>query len=196
MKNIMESLDINFEYEYNTLKNAMQMIDDNIEAIFFPYKKPRLMSNRILLSDTLYVASHSIFYDSRVIEPFDVNSFRDLSNYIVGSHGKYSQEINLRRAGLTVHYSKDNKESFEKLLNGDLSIVPEEKIQGLILKNQLVNDDKSYINFIDARLFPEYFFCISSSSNVKSSDIITKINELIKEDNYIYNIVTEFISNF
>ena len=192
MSKIMDKLEINAEYEYTTHSRAMQMIDEGIDAVFFPYKKPRLISNRILLSDTLYIASHTVFYDSRVLGGFEVNSLNDLKEYVVGSHGSYSREIDLRRAGLTVHYSNNNSESMEKMLNGDLSVVTEDKIKGLMIIIELDSENKQYIKYLDTQLFPEPLFAIAPVNNEAAADIIYRINELIQEEDFLKEIINEF----
>ena len=192
MNKIMEKLELNAEYEYATHANAMQMIDDNIDAVFFPYKKPRQMSNRILLSDTLYTASHTVFYDSRVLDNLEVNSFTDLKEYVVGSHGYYSREIDLRRAGLTVHYSNNNTESMQKMLAGDLAVVTEDRIQGLMIIKDLDDENKSFIKYLDIQLFPEPLFVIAPVNNEDAAAVIYRINELIQEEEFIKAVTDEF----
>ena len=192
MSNIINNLNLEYKFEYVSHKNAMQMIDDNIDAVFFPYKKNRLISNRILVSDTLYVSTHSVFYDSRVIDLLKVESFRDLKDFVIGSYGNYSHEIDLRRAGLTVHYSHDNIESMEKLINGNFQIVTEEKIQGLLIIKDLKNQNKKFISYKDTKLFPEPFFVIAPANNELASALLQDINDLIRDKTFLDNLISDF----
>jgi len=149
---IYKILKIDFQYQYTTHLEAMQMIDDEADVVIFPYVKPKRMSNRILLSDTLYVNTHRVFFDTEKFPPldealywaevdpesgfdedyqyFDFKDLSDLRPYVVGSSGTYKYEPRLRSYGLTILYSKDNLESMKKLIEGEVDFVVESYLMG------------------------------------------------------------------
>ena len=181
MKNIMEKLNIDFQYEYVEHLEAMQAIDDQENVVIFPYFRPRNMSVRILLSDTLYVSTQKIFYNSRLYGHVEVNALQDLRSYIVGSYPRHPNEIDFRRAGLTVHYSPNNQESMQKLTNQNLAFVIEEPILGNRYLQNTEGMHKDYIKIHDIDLFPIPIFAIAPVANKDAAEVIERINNLIKQ---------------
>ncbi|MCL2064539.1 MAG: hypothetical protein FWG98_09230 [Candidatus Cloacimonetes bacterium] len=192
MKNIMERLGIVFEYEYVARLDAMQRIDDEENIIIFPYIRPRNMSNRILLSDTLYVSTHKVFYNTRIYDYLEIGSLGDLRTYIIGSHAGYPFEPDMRRAGLTVFYSHNNLESMQRLINQDVGFVIEEKIKGLKYLSDIEVEGRTNIGFYDLDLFPIPLFIAAPIRNEEAALVISQINHLIEEREFIDQLIKEF----
>ena len=192
MKNIMEILNVDFEYEYVTHLEAMQRIDDEENIIIFPYMRPRNMSNRILLSDTLYVATHKVFYNTRIYDYLEINELTDLKTYVVGSYPRYPFETNLRRAGLTVFYSNNNQESMQRLVNQEVVFVIEERKKGLDYLVETEGSHKMNISYYDIDLFPIPFFVAAPIRNHEAALMIDQINLLIQDRKIINDLIEEF----
>jgi len=192
MENIFKRLGLNFEYEYVSHSRAMQMIDEERDVVIFPFIRPRNMSIRILLSDTLYVRTHKVFYDSRIYSHLEINRLEDLRTYITGSHPQYPHETALRIAGLTVHYSHDNAESMQKLVDQQISFVIEERIRGLRYLEQTTGANKRFIRFYDADFFPVPFFAVAAVANETASGVIERINEVIADREFMAGLIGSF----
>ena len=203
MKKIFEELNLDFVYEYATRLEALQKIDDEENAIMFPFVPPRnfrdeiVLSNRILLSEPILYLYHHVFYDKRidysdVITDETIVNVGDLKPFIVGSHARYKHETNLRRFGLTIHYSKNNLESFRKLINGQVNFVIEEKIVALRYLNQIDDENISNISHFLTGFFPEEFFAIAPIINDTASNVLLRINELLNQHNFITKVLDEF----
>jgi ABC-type amino acid transport substrate-binding protein len=160
----------------------MQMIDDELDVVIFPYTRPKMMSNRILLSDTLYTMHHHIFFDQRKDVANHISQLTDLRAYKVGSYPRHRGEPSLRLAGLTIHYSSGFDASFEKLLSGDIDFIVDEKIKVLHYISTLLDEDVSYIDFLPFQLFPDYFYAIAPVKNEAASAVISKLNDLIADE--------------
>jgi|GEM_PF-3348310 len=195
MDSIMKKLNIDFVYEYITLADAMQLIDEEADVLIFPYIRPRNMSNRILISDTLYTATHKVFYDKRLHDYLEIHSLSDLRTYIIGSHAQYPYEIELRRAGLTIHYSNDNFESFQKLLDQSVAFVLEERIAAMNILKNLDDVNKQFIDFYEVDLFPQPFYVATSIFNESTKLVILSINELLQDKEFVDNLIKGFFDD-
>jgi hypothetical protein len=194
MHYILERIDVEFEYDYLTRPQAMVKIDAVVDAIIFPFVPPPLIAYVILLSDPFFTSYHKIFYDSRYFQYLVVYELRDLRPHVVGSHARYRHETDLRGAGLTVHYSSNNFESFKRLLEGRVSFVVENKIRGLKYINALESEDRHFIRYLDLNLFPEHFHVVTSIYAETAPTVIEKINEIIAEETFLNELVERFFS--
>ena len=192
MHYVLEKLEMDFEYDYVTRNEAMVEIDNATDAIMFPFVRPHLLSYRIVLSEPFFRSVHKIFYDSRKFDYLEVNDLSYLRPHVVGSHARYRHETELRRAGLTVHYSRDNLASFEKLLSGDVSFVVENKLRAFKYINMLENEDKSYIKSFDIDLFPEHFHVIAPFYNENALKVLDKINDIINERDFLNGLIHKY----
>jgi len=200
MENIFQRLELEFSYEYVTRMGAMEMIDAEEDVIIFPYVRRINMlgeliplSNRISLSDTLLVINQKVFYDTNVHSDFEVNELSDLQGYLVGSNSAYRFETALRRAGLTVRYSRDNMESMQRLVDQNVAFVVEEKIRGLTYLSKTTGENKANIRYKDIDLFPIPFFALAPVRNEVASGVLVRINELIGEERFVYDLVERFL---
>jgi len=180
MKSIMEQLGLEFEYAFVEHLEAMQSIDDAENVIIFPYIIPRNMSNRILVSDTLHVINHKVFYNERLYGHVEVNNLRDLQTYIIGSYALYPYEVEFRRAGLTVLYSNNNQESMQRLVNQEVGFVIEELNTGIGYLENTEGAQKINIKIHDIDLFPLPLFVVAAHANQDAANVISQINDLIR----------------
>ena len=200
MESIFNRLELDFEYEYTTRLEALAMIDAEEDVIIFPFIRPINMlgefmplSNRILLSDTLIVITHTVFYNTKTYPDIEFSTLPDIRGHVVGSHFGYQFETSLRRAGLTIRYTHNNLESMQLLINEEVVFVVEELIRGLRYLSQISGDNRDYIQHKDIDLFPTTFFAIAPVQNETASSVLRKINELINEEGYIDNLKRSFV---
>jgi len=210
MESIFNRLELDFEYEYTTRLEALAMIDAEEDVIIFPFIRPINMlgdfmplSNRILLSDTLIVITHTVFYNTKTYPDIEFNTLPDIRGHVVGSHFGYQFETSLRRAGLTIRYTHNNLESMQLLIDEEVVFVVEERIRGLLYLSQISGENKlslrgtkqttDFIQYKDINLFPTTFFAIAPVLNENASNVLRKINELINEEEYIDNLKRSFV---
>ena len=201
MEKIFQELGLDFEYEYVTRMEAMEMIDAEEDVIIFPYIRrinmlgePMILSNRILLSDTLLVITHRVFYDAELNDDMVLNDLSDLRGHVVGSYSAYRFEIPLRRAGLTVRYSQSNFESMQRLVDGEVAFVVEERIRGLRYLSDTTGENKVNIRYKELSLFPVPFYALAPVRNEVASDVLVRINELISDREFVDKLVERFLS--
>ena len=192
MKNIIEYLEIDFNYEYVTHLTAMHAIENEEDVLVFPFIRPRNMPNRIMVSDTLYTVTHKVFYNTWIFDFLEVNELSDLRTYTIGSHPRYPFEPAMRRAGFIIHYSRNNQESMEKLASQRVAFVIEEKFLGLNYLLNAEHPDKNRIGMKDIDLFPTSFLVAAPTHNPISKVLIQKINDLIEEKEFLEQIINDF----
>lgn len=193
IEEIYKELDLKVTFVEVDHNEAMQMIDDNEFFIAAPYYRPVRMSNRILLSKPLYTLETRIFYNKRLYRDLEVNQLADLQTYIVGSNAFYEYEAELRKAGLTVHYSKDNIESMQKLTDQQVAFVVEEKIKGLNYLRQSSGSQKENIDFYDISLFEKPVYICAPANNPNAVELIEKINKLLENHEFVTNAERRYI---
>ncbi|MCK9328291.1 MAG: transporter substrate-binding domain-containing protein [Candidatus Cloacimonetes bacterium] len=196
IEEIFTELQIETHYEYVSLEDAMKRIDNNDFFIATPYFKPRNMSNKILLSDTLCTLKHVAFYNENIYNKIKINELNDLQTYIVGSNAYYKYEPMLRKAGLTVHYSNNNIESQQKLTDQQIDFVIEEEIKGLIYLNQTTGKYKNNIKYQYLNSLNENIFLCAAKDNEKSVNLINQINSLLNNKDFIDKLKVKYINNF
>ena len=196
MQKIVTDLGLDFNFEYKSHLDAMKMIDNEEDVLIFPFIRPKILSNRILISDTVFVNSHKIFYNSLIYSELQPKSLNDLRTYVIGSNAFYPYETNLRKSGLTVHYSRDNIESMQKLVDQEVSFVIEERLKGLNYLKQIEAKNKINISYFDVDLFPEPFFICAPVKNSNAVEKIELINKKINDKNYINSLLDEYFKNF
>jgi ABC-type amino acid transport substrate-binding protein len=194
MKKIFERLDLDFIYQYVEHIVAMQKIDDEENVVIFPYTPPRIMSVRINLSDTLYTQTQHVWYDVRRFPDKSISRLSDLNPRIVGSSGSYPHERWMRREGLTIHYSRSNQISLQKLIEGRVDFVVEDKIKMKEYFTAFDYTDIEFICFFENEFFPEYHFAISAVANSEATSVIDMINGLIAEGDFLRSIIYQFLS--
>jgi hypothetical protein len=202
MENIFQELGLDFEYEYVTRMEAMEMIDAEDDVIIFPYIRrinmlgePMVLSNRILLSDTLLVITHRVFYDAGLNADLVLNDLSDLRGHVVGSHSAYRFEIPLRRAGLSVRYSRDNFESMQRLVDREIAFVVEERIRGLRYLSKTTGENRENIRYKELSMFPVPFYALAPVRNEVASDVLVRINELISDRGFVEKLVEKYLAN-
>ncbi len=191
---IFKKLDITPDFEYVSHDEVMNRIDKNDFFITTPFYIPKRLSNRILVSEKLYTFKNHVFYNELIYNHLDINSLTDLKTYIIGSNAFYKHEQALRKAGLTIHYSRNNIESIQKLTEQKVSFVIEEKIKGLMYLNQSTGKFKENIKFYDISFFHEDIFIGAAINNNESVRLMEKINTVLLDSALMNQIEENFIN--
>jgi len=171
-------LEEDFTYQYTTFAQAATMLDEGLDVLVFPYAKPRHMSNRIMLSDTLFVAQHMVFYNSAKMPNIALKNIADIREYLVGSAVGYKYEQSLRRLGLTILYSSSNVESLQRLIAGEVDLVVEDRLQGMKYLQGVHGG--SVVKYSDVVAFSDVYFAIVPVKNANAVALLNRINDLIR----------------
>jgi len=171
-------LEEDFTYQYTTWEQAATMLDEGQDVVVFPYAKPRFLSNRILLSDTLFVAKHKIFYNSVRHPDLTLKDINDIVGYTIGSAVSYKHETRLRRFGFNITYSLSNLENLQRLVDGVVDFVVEDRLQGIRYSQDV--EGGGAIVYADADIFFDVYYAIVPVRNAEAVGVLNKINELVR----------------
>ena len=196
MYKVFEELELPFIYEYADYLEAMYMVENNLDVIFIPFHKPNLPSTQFFISDPVSILTDKVFYDQNKTHNFLIEKLTDLTPYIVGSTLQYKNELFLRRAKLTVHYSQDNQQSMQKLVEGKVNVVLEEKIKGLVYLKNCEGENKNNIKYLDTNFFPEPFYILAPMQNDGACSLVLLINRMLQESTFFNTIINEFFLSF
>jgi polar amino acid transport system substrate-binding protein len=106
----------------------------------FPYSKTDARVKFALFSKPLAKSRTVFFYNRKKIKQLDFSDLGDLKSLLIGGVRGYYYDATLKKAGLSVDYSRNEDDSFNKLYMGRVDIVPVNELVGWGIINKLFPD--------------------------------------------------------
>lgn len=141
-KIVMEALaleGVQVEFTYNSWSDSYDQVKLGQADGTFPWYLNEERFADFLFSDPL-LADNQVFFHLKS-NSFDWTGFEDLKKYTIAGTKAYSHVSDLQSHGIEPVISEDEKDSFRKVLSGEVDAYPASKIVGQQMINSLFSDE-------------------------------------------------------